>query len=100
MITVKRLDTAGDVYGEAITDALVGKNIPAMIATAQASLGDGYGLQSVQLTVPYQSLFVGDLLKIVDSTQGRPYMAMITSISIECSGGKSTLQLTVLKRQG
>lgn len=97
MITVKRLNTAGDIPGEPIVDPLIGKNIPAMIATAQAVLGDGYGLKSVQITVPYQSLYIGDLVRVADSTQGAPYIGMVASLSIECSSGKSVLQLTLLK---
>lgn len=99
MITVKRLDTAGDIPGEPIVDPLVGKNVPAMIATGQASLGDGYGLISVAITIPYQPILVGNILQIIDGTQGRPYRCLVTGIAIDCSDGKSLLNLTVLRKR-
>lgn len=99
MITVKRLNTAGDIPGEPIVDPLIGKNVPVMIATGQASLGDGYGLISVSITIPYQAILVGDILKVIDGTQGKPYMCLVTGISIDCSDGKSLLNLTVLRKR-
>jgi hypothetical protein len=97
MITVKRLDTNGDIPGEPIIDPIVGKNVPAMIATGQASLGDGFGLQNIQMTIPYRPIYVGNLLKVIDGTQGKPYMSLVTSVSIDCSDGKSLMTLTLLR---